>query len=207
MIPVIALIVMGGGLLAFRIWEQSHKTVKKLPSPKGKMSGLAIGKMYSSGLLSSNVTHEEVASALDQLKEAGGPLKSPFQGVSDQQWFKFVTCMYRDNPGKRIGVFAFSPLRIRDLTGSNNRDFSIEEEYKLLIKSLADYGPKILELYNDHFGKDDFTIDSVPISLSGLLAVAHYAGLDGMQSWVEKERDRKKFTDTTGAFQCANGIF
>lgn len=50
-------------------------------------------------------------------------------------------------------------------------------------------------------------VDGQKCSLSGLLAVGHHAGEKGVLGWVKSAEMRKKFSNTTEAFQRANNIF
>src|SRR4029077_2270565 len=45
------------------------------------------------------------------------------------------------------------------------------------------------------------------ITLSGLLGVAHIAGLEGLVSWLEHREDRKRFPHTPAMFTRTNGVF
>jgi hypothetical protein len=51
-------------------------------------------------------------------------------------------------------------------------------------------------------------VDGVPLTLSGVLSVAHRAGLPGLSSWVVNPRDRQRFSrNTTAYFTRGNGLF
>ena len=52
------------------------------------------------------------------------------------------------------------------------------------------------------------TVDNSKATLSGLLTVAHRAGLPGLSSWVTDPKNRAKFRDnTTAHYARANGLF
>lgn len=51
------------------------------------------------------------------------------------------------------------------------------------------------------------TIDGEEITLSGLLGLAHQAGIKGAMKWLKKAKDREKFPHTTEMFYQTNGLF
>jgi hypothetical protein len=50
-------------------------------------------------------------------------------------------------------------------------------------------------------------VDGARCSLSGLLGVAHMAGVEGCLGWVKDPQARRKFSETTKVFEKCNGIF
>lgn len=58
-----------------------------------------------------------------------------------------------------------------------------------------------------HQGAIGTEIEGVPVSLSGLLAVAQRAGLGGLSKWIADAEDRAGFPETTAAYKRLNGIF
>lgn len=48
---------------------------------------------------------------------------------------------------------------------------------------------------------------AVPVTLSGMIGVAHAAGLEGAAGWLTKPGDRRRFPHTTAAFWRSNGVF
>jgi len=49
--------------------------------------------------------------------------------------------------------------------------------------------------------------ETAPVTLSGMLAIAHVAGISGLKSWLAEPGDRQKFTRTTALFRRATGAF
>jgi hypothetical protein len=77
-------------------------------------------------------------------------------------------------------------------------------QYKLFVKSMELYRNIISEKYSKVIGLD---IDGKPATLSGLLALAHTAGSEGMHKWLTTGSIRNKFTWVTEAYHKTNGIF
>jgi hypothetical protein len=66
------------------------------------------------------------------------------------------------------------------------------------------------ELFAQHLGRPIMlpgVEHNQTITLSGMLGVIQYAGLDGATSWLEHPNDRKRFPHTTQAFLHTNGVF
>lgn len=71
-------------------------------------------------------------------------------------------------------------------------------------KSMREYTQAIRELYKGAIGKQ---VGGKPVTLSGLLAVAHVCGAPGLDSWIKKADIREQFPQTTKAFMMATGLF
>lgn len=68
--------------------------------------------------------------------------------------------------------------------------------------------PKVREKLGTWIGKEVTLEDkSIPITLSGLLALAHSAGMRGAASWLQNANDREKYPHTTKVFSQVNGLF
>ncbi len=60
----------------------------------------------------------------------------------------------------------------------------------------------------DHIGRVlDSDGHAHAITLSGVLGVIQTAGLEGACSWLESDRDRQRFRNTTATFVRVNGVF
>lgn len=79
-----------------------------------------------------------------------------------------------------------------------------ETQYKLFTKSMELYRSIVAEKYKQVLG---LNIDGKTATLSGLLALAHSAGSEGMHKWLTNGDIRKKFTWVTDAYHKSNGIF
>ena len=77
-------------------------------------------------------------------------------------------------------------------------------QYDLFARSLDLYRNIIAEKYKQVLG---LNIENKKATLSGLLAVAHMAGSEGMYKWLTEGASRKKFSWVTESFNKANGIF
>lgn len=156
------------------------------------------------------------------------PKASPISGVSSTQWLKFMEALKSGRAANaeeagRIGDFAISVRRLADLgivqnpkktktswdaewTNISKEKFtgSPELQEQALAKSLGDYAGKIRTDYVKAIGK---SVNDKPITLSGLLGVAHVAGIKGLETWLRDGKVREKFPGTTKLFETTNGIF
>lgn len=161
--------------------------------------------------------------------------RSPFPGVPDAKWTRYVNCSKAAGPGVVtaafcFGLFLFAVRRLCDLQVMRQPkqiDFRGKRvwsadwvapwtlkrfladsagQYKLFVASNVDYAARIA-LTPSLRAVVGKVIDNHKVSLSGLLAVCHRAGFTGAQGWVANAKDRVKFAATTAAFQKCNGIF
>jgi len=77
-------------------------------------------------------------------------------------------------------------------------------QYDLFCKSMELYRNIIAEKYKQVLGLD---INGQKATLSGLLALAHSCGAEGMYKWLTNPEMRERFTWVTNAYNRANGIF
>ena len=161
--------------------------------------------------------------------------KSPIANVKPEFWTRFANCVKGDNPRKitpgfALGLYGFGARRLVDLgamtdphmgtykgrsvwTGRWVPPLDINKfladsalQYKLFYASMRDYAMRLRDnpAAKLLIGRQ---IDGVPITLSGILGVAHRAGWSGAMKWFASPSDRAKFTATTKAFKDCNGIF
>ena len=154
--------------------------------------------------------------------------------ANDAQWTQFVNANKAPGgprsitPSFGIGWFAFGAKRLVDLgmmshprrgtyrgrsvwTGTWKPGLNINKfladsllQYRLFSQSMARYASMIMQRYRPYIGR---TVDGRRITLSGLMAVARYAGPRGLSSWLQNPAIRRKFTKTTEAFARLNGLF
>lgn len=159
--------------------------------------------------------------------------RSPLPEVSDDAWTRYVRLMAtgRPNsvsPGGHLGVFGLGLRRLEDL-GLVRNSRKVERDgrqvweadwvsphtlegflsdatlqYRAFVKHTLDHRRRILERHAQAIGQ---SYAAKAATLSGLLAVAHQAGLQGLARWLENEGDRQRFPNTTAAFIRAAGIF
>lgn len=155
---------------------------------------------------------------------------SPLRGVPIRSWEKFVTVMVvapkkTITPRGRWGMFGMDARRLADIgfmtsprkttiggvpgiwSGEWVSPLSGEQflastpaQYEAFARSMRRMASKVSGLVGLPAG-------SRRCSLSGLLAVGHLAGEDGVKSWVVDPAVREKFRATTANFARANGIF
>lgn len=137
------------------------------------------------------------------------------------------------SPTGELGMFLFSPRRLQDLGLMTNVHRESDENGKprwtgtwilfdeevfraspalqtdIFRKGMAQYAAQIRSRSSvfDRLRRIPMQGKMVKVSLSGLLAVAHRAGWEGMKGWLGDESVRIKFQGTTRAFLKANGIF
>ena len=107
-----------------------------------------------------------------------------------------------------LGILASSDGKSFQWVGTTQKGFlgDYSAQYRAYFASAMDYGKKIFDAYADKL-QGGYESEGKTITLSGLLNVANKAGINGMKSWLENERDHKKFTDTNKAFVDATGVF
>lgn len=151
---------------------------------------------------------------------------SPLAGVSNEAWTEFVRalgapeCASAVSDGGNLGLFLFSPARLETLGAMRNikrervsgRQVVTGEfvppmtqaqfledtnlQYRAFARSCQDYAPRVARY-----------VDAPRLTLSGLLAVAHYAGVKGLRAWVGSREDRMFHPFTTASFERCNGFF
>lgn len=166
--------------------------------------------------------------APDKSAATKGP-ESPWKEVSDADWRAFLKAMAvakSNTVAQRgnVGIFQMPVRRLSDYglmrnprkTGPDGvwtADWTIDKarflsdpalQYKVFEKSMAQYRALILERYRAAIGT---SFEGKPATLSGLLAVAHLAGAEGLAKWLKNDPPRTKFKATTAAYARANGIF
>ena len=78
-------------------------------------------------------------------------------------------------------------------------------QYRYFAKSMELYRSIIEEKYRQVIGLDVDTAG--PATLSGLLALAHASGSDGMHKWLTKKEIRQRFPWVTDIYRRVNGVF
>lgn len=173
---------------------------------------------------------EELSKKADEAPETIGKkvgLPSPIQGVSDDAWTGFVRKMKVGNPEDiddkgNVGMFGMTVRRLTDLGifkdpkkvgGVWNANWQVPKQqllsspnlqYKLFEKSMLGHVGFIKNKLDKGIG---IQIQGKKSTLSGLLAVAHRAGAEGMKNWVSSPEQQAKFPGTTALYLSMNGIF
>lgn len=163
------------------------------------------------------------------------PKTSPLPGTDPGDWEKFSSALKSNMAPDaaergRVGSYAISMRRLADLgivknakkvpvpgdsrkdtwradwTGTTQQKFLGDEglQQEVLARSLRDYADQIRNKYSAAIGKP---LGDDVVTLSGLLGVAHVAGLRGLESWLRSGDERQKFSGTTKVFEATNGIF
>jgi hypothetical protein len=157
-----------------------------------------------------------------------GVIKSEIDGVSDEDWTRFVLAMKTARPGtvsatNEMGMFAMKPRRLADLkliadikktrspTGHmvwigrwvapmTQRKFlsSPQAQYRAFVESMRRY---VEGLRSGAIPQPD---DGWPefMTASGALAVLHRCGPNGLRTW-----NSDRFPDTVALYERTNGIF
>lgn len=164
-------------------------------------------------------------------------IPSPWGDVTGSAWTRFCSVIANGhkagtvNPKGFFGIFQIGVRRLvdlgimanpksRNITDPNGTTTRIWEgkwvqpqeqfladpqyQYKLFVKSMELYRNIISEKYKKVIG---LNIEGQPATMSGLLALCHTAGSEGMYKWLTNGNLRTKFTWVTEAYKKANGIF
>lgn len=155
---------------------------------------------------------------------------SPLPGVNLVSWERFVAILATSppnavSPTNKLGLFQMDPRKLKDaglMTSTHKTkvnglpgvyvgqwidpltqdDFlgSIPMQYAAFTKSVQAAAPKV----SGYVGTN---VQGAVCTLSGLLGVAHTAGIEGVSSWVKSPETRKRFKGTTKMFLDTNGVF
>jgi hypothetical protein len=160
--------------------------------------------------------------AVSQMQEAADRTRaqtpgSPIPGVADPAWRDFVVLLARESPQfsssrhvgqyrqrrERLAELGIDPAAIEGAPQAQRRaiDIDLADAYRHGMAS---------ELFAEHLGRPitpPGCESSMPITLSGVLAVIQCAGLEGAVGWLERPNDRKRYPHTTQAFVHTNGVF
>lgn len=178
---------------------------------------------------------ELVKHAKNAAISTAGTYPSPFAAVSAPAWSAFVKGLRGKSqreitPTFNLGLFGFGMRRLVDLgLASNPRQLEFngkktwqadwapalqpgpdkflddaDAQYKALVKSVTLYAAQIGKELPEVIGS---TLDGKPVTLSGLLAVAHRAGWGALKDWISSPDVRAKHTTTTALFNKLNGAF
>lgn len=156
--------------------------------------------------------------------------KAALAAVNPDSWAEFVSVMEsaprsRVSARYKLGAFQMDARRLADVgvmtearkvsygpemgvwmgkwvAGLSERDFlgSMPLQYAAFVRSIRATAPKVSRLVG-------VVVEGKKTTLSGLLGVAHVAGVTGVESWVRDPNIRRRFATTTGVFHRTNGIF
>jgi len=142
---------------------------------------------------------------------------SPLDGVTDDGWRQFVTCLEREEPSfnssRHVGQYRQHRERLAELgIDPDAIAGSAQAQRVALDADLVDAHHHAANggLLADHVGRA-VTIPghdgAETITLSGVLGVIQCAGLEGAVGWLERPNDRKRYPHTTRVFLRTNGSF
>lgn len=164
--------------------------------------------------ISDSEGNSEVPSSDEENDEFDGmgeqALKSPIDGVGDEEWADFVSRLRTKEPGhksdKYVGQYEQNRARLRQLGIAEPG--TPDDEHDVLAKDMAAHAKSSAALINQWSG-DVLTINGIehPICASGILGLLKSAGTDGAESWLTNESDRTQYPKTTEAFLRSNGCF
>jgi hypothetical protein len=189
------------------------------PSMEAPMTAPPVVPAQAMGLSPETVARMQEAAGLAQAAARTRAMApgSPIPGIADSAWQDFVIRLERESPqfasSKHVGKYRQRRERLAEL-GINPAVIqnSSEAQRQALDADLADahrHGVAS-ELFAQHLGRPIALPNiegQVTITLSGVLGVIQYAGLDGAAGWLEHPNDRKRFPHTTQAFLHTNGVF
>lgn len=146
-----------------------------------------------------------------ELESLGQPsLKSPLDGVADEDWMDFVSRLRTKTPGfksdKYLGQYEQNRSRLKQL--NLPEPATSDEEYATLVKDISNHAQDSAELMKSWSG-DVIQVNGTdhPVCASGVLGLLKYAGPDGAKSWLTNAQDRAKYPKTTEAFLRTNNCF
>lgn len=138
---------------------------------------------------------------------------SPSEAITDDDWRMFVDASTVADPNfnsdNAIGMFRQNKKRLIKLGISEKevKDDPISQynAFEKEVQELMNEGIGLIKLHTAM--PIDVNGESLPITMSGLIAVMRNAGVQNAAKWIDSPEERKKFPNTTEAFQKANGCF
>lgn len=199
--------------------------------PRKMVAAAAAAKQAGDHKLATELTKHAKNAAVTHAKA----YPSPWPDVPDVGWNRFVFGMRGKDPkaigaGYTLGLFGFGMRRLADLGLATNphkgehagkavwlADWlpalepgpdaflkNADLQYRTFVKSNADYAKRIHAELPELL---EATLDGKPVTLSGLLAIAHRAGWEGMQQWLSDAKVRAAHKQSTELFNRLNGAF
>jgi hypothetical protein len=161
---------------------------------------------------------------------ARGKGRRDLNDLDPEAWAEFVSVMETAPRNKvsaryKLGAFQMDARRLADVgvmteakkvsygpemgvwmgkwtPGLSESEFlgSMPLQYAAFVRSRRATAPQV----SKHVGT---AVEGKTATLSGLLGVAHVAGVAGVESWVNEPAVRRRFGTTTSVFHRCNGIF
>ena len=142
--------------------------------------------------------------------------RAPIEGVPEDAWEGFCNRLAREEPtfssDRHIGRYRQHRERLREIgidptaiAGSPDAqrdafDAEIADAHRHVVASGMDRNiGRVVRLPG--------LPEPVEVTMSGVLGIAHAAGLEHAASWLQHQRDRQQFPHTTEAFVRTNGLF
>ena len=200
-------------------------------SPQKMMAAAAAAKDAGDHALADGLSKEAQNAAVVNAKA----YPSPFPSVAGSEWSQFAINLRGKSaktitPGYSLGLFGFGMRRLVDLGLASNPH---KGTYKGKTVWLADWAPQLtpgpdtflntaqgqynafvksMQLYAAQVHKEipeaiGSTLDGKPVTLSGLLAVAHRAGWQGLKDWMGDPAVRAAHKQSGDIFNKENGLF
>lgn len=137
---------------------------------------------------------------------------SPVEGILNDDWRMFVEVSKIEssdfNKNNTIGMFRQNKKRLQKLGIEPSNVKTPIDQYNAFeaecVQLLSEGNSLIKQSVAMPIEVDG---ESVPITLSGLLAVMHHAGVENAAKWLDSSDERRKFPNTTEAFKRSNGCF
>jgi len=134
---------------------------------------------------------------------------SPIDGVSNDDWRMFVQASSIESPDfeseNSKGMFRQNKKRTLKLGVSVNTPVEQYSAFEGEVVQLLDEGRDIIK--QSVAMPIEIDGESLPMTLSGLLAVMRVAGTANAAKWIDSPEERKKFPNTTKVFKLTNGCF
>jgi len=134
---------------------------------------------------------------------------SPIEGVSNDDWRMFVHASSLESPDfeseNSKGMFRQNKKRILKLGASVDTPVSQYSAFESEVLHLLDEGRELIK--QSVAMPIEVDGESLPMTLSGLLAVMRVAGTANATKWVDSPEERKRFPNTSKVFKLTNGCF
>lgn len=199
------------------------------PAMPVPMPAIATAPVYAPEQAAAGATHAsdiEIQAMLDRhphafvsghtVAEPAPRRAPPIAGVADDAWDGLCTRLEREAPtyesSRHVGRFRQRRERLLEL--GINPDHVVgspDAQQDALDAELADAHEHIVnsplaESIGAQVVVPGYT-DPMLVTMSGVLGLAQVAGLEGAASWLENQKDRRRFPHTTNAFVKTNGMF